>query len=100
MKRRLAGYVNCEGAIRKIPASELQRNPGGVQDAALVEPIAITRNGRERLVLLSIDEYRRLTENQRKPPSAEELSEENLEALLESIVPPGFDGPGGDKPSD
>jgi prevent-host-death family protein len=85
--------------MRKIPASELQRNPGGVQDAALVEPIAITRNGRERLVLLSIEEYRRLTENQRKALPPEELSDENLEALLDSIVPPGFEGPEDGQPS-
>ena len=77
--------------MRKIPASELQRNPGGVQDLALVEPVAITRNGRERLVLMSIEAYRRLTDKPRKAPPAEEMSDAQLEALLAAVVPPGFD---------
>lgn len=43
-----------------ISSVEFQRNLGLYQDRALAEPVTITKNGRERLVLLSVDEYRRL----------------------------------------
>jgi PHD/YefM family antitoxin component YafN of YafNO toxin-antitoxin module len=37
----------------KVPAGEFQRNIGRYQDMALTQPIAVTRNGRERTVLIS-----------------------------------------------
>ncbi|QND64920.1 type II toxin-antitoxin system prevent-host-death family antitoxin [Mesorhizobium loti] len=43
-----------------ISSVEFQRNLGRYQDKALAEPVTITKNGRERLVLLSVDEYQRL----------------------------------------
>ncbi len=39
---------------------------GQYQDEALTQPVAITRNGRERLVMLSADEYRRLKRRDRE----------------------------------
>ena len=42
-----------------VPAAEVQRNFGIYQDMALVEPVFVTRNGREKTVLLSVEEYRR-----------------------------------------
>jgi len=73
--------------MRTIPASELQRKLGEVQDAALKEPVAITRNGRERLVLLSIEEYRRLKRRDRVVLRAGQLSDEFLEALANAEMP-------------
>ena len=43
-----------------VSSVEFQRNFGRYQDVALTEPVAVTRNGRDRLVLLSVDEYHRL----------------------------------------
>jgi prevent-host-death family protein len=67
--------------MRTVAASELQRKLGEVQDTALKEPVAITRNGRERLVLMSIDEYRRLKRRDREALWAWELSEDDLARL-------------------
>jgi PHD/YefM family antitoxin component YafN of YafNO toxin-antitoxin module len=41
-------------------ASELVRNFGEHSDSALTEPLIITRNGCDRLVLLNIEEYNAL----------------------------------------
>lgn len=41
-------------------AAELVRQFAQLSDAALKEPIVITKNGRPRHVLLSLDEYERL----------------------------------------
>jgi len=67
--------------MRTVPASELQRKLGEVQDTALKEPVAITRNGRERLVLMSIDEYRRLKRRDREALWAWELGDDDLARL-------------------
>jgi PHD/YefM family antitoxin component YafN of YafNO toxin-antitoxin module len=44
----------------KVSAAEFRRNIGRYQDLALTQPVAATRNGRERTVMISIDEYQRL----------------------------------------
>jgi len=36
---------------------EFQRNIGRYQDLALTQPVAVTRNGRERTMMISIDGY-------------------------------------------
>jgi predicted nucleotidyltransferase len=46
--------------MSSVSSAHFQRNLGECQDMALVEPVTITKNGRERLVLLSVEEYRRL----------------------------------------
>jgi len=43
-----------------VTAAELQRQFGRYRDLALKEPVSITHHGRETLVVLSADEYRRL----------------------------------------
>lgn len=41
----------------RISSAELVRNFGKYSDHALNEPVVITKNGRDRLVLLSVEEY-------------------------------------------
>jgi len=43
--------------MRRVTTAELIRNFGTYSDIALSEPVIITKNGRERLVLLSVDQY-------------------------------------------
>lgn len=71
-----------------VPASELQKQFGHYQDKALLEPVFVTRNGRERTVLLSTEEYHRLKRlDVRQALFAEELSEEHVRALSKAEVP-------------
>ena len=43
-----------------ITAAELQKQFGRYREAAIKEPVSITHHGRESLVMLSADEYKRL----------------------------------------
>jgi prevent-host-death family protein len=43
-----------------ITAAELQKQFGRYRDIALREPVLVTHHGRESLVILSADEYKRL----------------------------------------
>ena len=54
--------VARKGAIMtRVTATEFKNNIGAFSDAAMSEPVIITSHQRDRLVLLSADEYRRLT---------------------------------------
>ncbi len=73
-----------------VSAAEFHRNIGKYQDIALTKPVAITKNGRERTVLLSAEEYSRLKRRDRRVLSAEELSEQQREAIRAARVPAQF----------
>jgi prevent-host-death family protein len=65
-----------------VSSVEFQRNFGHYQDVALTEPVAVMRNGRERLVVLSADEYHRLKKRDRQVLTLEDFTEEDLKAIL------------------
>jgi prevent-host-death family protein len=71
-----------------ITSAEFQRHFGRYQDVALTEPVAITRNGRERLVVLSVDEYQRLKRRDREVLGLEDFTEADLRALRAAEPPP------------
>ena len=71
----------------KVPAAEFQRNIGRYQDVALRQPVSVTRNGRERTVLISAEEYARLKRRDRQVMSLADFSADDL-AALESARPP------------
>ena len=70
-----------------VSAAEFQRYFGRYQDEALTQPVVITRNGRERLVMISVDEYRRLRRSDRQVLRPGELSDADLAALEETRAP-------------
>ena len=49
----------------RVSSGEFLKAYGRISETALREPVSITNHGRERLVLLSADEYRRLKRNDR-----------------------------------
>ncbi len=70
-----------------VSSGDFLRAYGRISEAALREPVTITSHGRERLVLLSADEYRRLKRNDRAALYPWELGEDDLRAL-EASEPP------------
>ena len=67
----------------RVTSAELQESFGRYREVALREPIVVTDDGRESLVLLSAEEYRRLKRQDRRALHPRELGREeivNLEA--------------------
>lgn len=62
--------------MREITAWDFQRRPGQIQDLALREPVAVTDEGRPRVVLLAFEEYERLKRRDKQAAFAWELPEE------------------------
>ncbi len=73
--------------METVSSADFQRQIGRIQDQALIEPIMVTRNGRERLVLLSAEEYRRLKNLDRQSLAASELSDDILVEIAAAEVP-------------
>lgn len=71
----------------KVGAAEFQRNIGHYQDVALTQPVAVTRNGRERTVMISVEEYRRLKRRDREVLLAEQLADQDLADIENSRAP-------------
>jgi prevent-host-death family protein len=71
-----------------VSSAEFQRNFGRYQDEALMQPIAITRNGRERLVVISADEYRRLRHRAREVLRAGDLTDAELDVIAQTEMDP------------
>ena len=71
----------------KVSAAEFQRNIGRYQDIALTQPVAVTRNGRERTVMISVEEYRRLKRRDRRVMTLDDFTEADIAALEETRAP-------------
>jgi PHD/YefM family antitoxin component YafN of YafNO toxin-antitoxin module len=71
----------------KVSAAEFQRNIGRYQDIALVQPVAVTRNGRERTVMISVEEYHRLKRRDRQVLGLEDFTDADVAALEETRAP-------------
>lgn len=74
-----------------VTSAEFQENVDLYEDKALAEPVTITKNGRERLVLLSVEEYQRLKRRDRRVFAAEDLTPDQIAALEKAEVPPGHE---------
>jgi hypothetical protein len=51
---------------------------------ALAQPVVVTRNGRDRTVMISADEYQRLKRRDRQVFAAGELPDDVVEAISNS----------------
>ncbi|NOG74235.1 type II toxin-antitoxin system prevent-host-death family antitoxin [Roseicella sp. DB1501] len=71
----------------RVTTAEFVRNWGRIADRALVEPVTVTRNGRDRLVVISAEEYARLKRRDRRVVRAEELSEAEIEMIARAEPP-------------
>ena len=67
--------------MQKVTASEYSKKVGLYQTVAQREPVVITSHGREEIVLISADEYRRLTRRRRRPYLIEDFPDEDWEAI-------------------
>jgi prevent-host-death family protein len=73
--------------MMKVSAAEFQRNIGRYQDLALREPVAVTRNGRESTVMISVDEYRRLKRRERQVLGLGDFTDADIAALEATRAP-------------
>lgn len=71
----------------KVSAAEFQRNIGRYQDLALSQAIAVTRNGRDSTILLSVEEYNRLKRRDREVLGLGDFTDADIAALEATRAP-------------
>lgn len=71
----------------RVTTAEFIKNYGSLADRALAEPVTITKNGRDRLVLVSAAEYDRLQRRDRRALRAEELTGAEIALIAQAEVP-------------
>ncbi len=71
----------------RVTTAEFIKNYGSLADRALMEPVTITKNGRDRLVVVSVEEYDRLARRDRRVFRPEELTKEQAELIARAEVP-------------
>ncbi len=75
-----------------ITAAELQKQFGRYRELAIKEPVSVTHHGRESLVVLSAEEYKRLKSfDDRQVFSSHEIPGDMVEELKRS-EPPAWTG--------
>jgi prevent-host-death family protein len=75
----------------RVSATEFGKELGRYQDAALTEPIIVTRNGRDRTVMISAEEYFRLKRRDRRVVEIGDFAEDDLRRIAIAKIPPGFE---------
>jgi prevent-host-death family protein len=66
-----------------VTAAAVSKNFGAYQDAAVRDPVIITKNGRPRTVLIAYEDYLRLTKRDRRVELSSVLGDDEL-AIIES----------------
>ena len=75
----------------RVSSAEFLKKYGSLTDQAIKEPVTITRNGRDRLVLLAVEEYERLKRRDRQAVALEDFTQDEIEAIAKAEVPAGHD---------
>jgi hypothetical protein len=70
--------------VVRVSSTEFGKEVGRYQDLALTQPVVVTRNGRDRTVMISTEEYQRLKRRDRYVFAVGELPDEIVEATAQS----------------
>ncbi|ARN84416.1 type II toxin-antitoxin system prevent-host-death family antitoxin [Candidatus Nucleicultrix amoebiphila] len=68
-------------------SADCQRKWGEVQDKAIAAPVTISNKGRDRLVLMSVEEYHRLKKRDRQVMSLQDFTTEDIAVLKVAEAP-------------
>lgn len=70
----------------RVSSAEFLKSYGSLSDKALSEPITITRNGRDRLVLVSAEEFERISRYAPRSRSIEDLTDQEMAMIASARV--------------
>ena len=74
-----------------VTAAQVSKHFGAYQDAAVREPVVITKNGRPRTVLMAYEDFVRLSKRERRVELTSELTENEIAAVEATEMEPGHD---------
>ena len=72
----------------RISSTEFSEQVGHYQEAALSQPVIVTRDGRDQTVMISVEEYARLKRRDRQVYATGDMPEDIVEAVRKSEMDP------------
>lgn len=72
----------------RISEGECQQQWGKLRDMIMSEPVTITSNGHDQMVVMTAEEYNRLKRRDRRVMGLADFTEEDLRLLREMDAPP------------
>ncbi|HEY6632663.1 MAG TPA: type II toxin-antitoxin system Phd/YefM family antitoxin [Rhizobiaceae bacterium] len=73
--------------MRRYPSTDLKQKLGDVLAVASREPVAITKHGKSRFVLMSLETYQtRFPDDPRRSHAIEEMPQEHLDLLEGALM--------------
>lgn len=73
-----------------VSSAEVQKNFGRYQKEAAREPVVVTQYGTTSVVILSAEEYKRLREYERRTILLEEMSDKELDDIVNAEIPAAY----------
>jgi prevent-host-death family protein len=70
-----------------VTSAEAQKNFGRYREQALAEPVVVTQYGKPSVVMISAAEYERLKELDRRVVRLDEMSNSEIEEMLNANIP-------------
>ena len=70
-----------------VTSAEAQKNFGRYREQALADPVFVTQYGKPSVVIISAAEYERLKELDRRVMRLEDMSDAEIEEMLNSEIP-------------
>ena len=70
-----------------VTSAEAQKNFGRYREQALAGPVVVTQYGKPSVVIISAAEYERLKELDRRVMRLDNMSDAEIEKMLDSSVP-------------
>lgn len=77
--------------MMKVSTAEFIKNYGTLADKALTEPITITKNGRDRFVMVNVEEFERLKRRDRRVIPVSEFTDEEIAIIEKQAMEPGYE---------
>jgi prevent-host-death family protein len=71
-----------------VTSAEARKNFGRYRERALAEPVVVTHYGKPSVVIISAVEFERLKELDRRVLRLDEMSDAEIEEMLNSSIPP------------
>lgn len=74
-----------------VTAAEVSKHFGAWQDAAVRDPVIITKNGRPRTVLIAYEDFVRLSKRDRRVQLTSALTDAEISEVERSEMAPGHE---------
>lgn len=83
--------VYTEKGVAVVSAAEVQKNFGHCREAALAGSLIVTAYGKPSVAIISVEEYERLKELDRRVVRLDEMSDAQIEEMVAASIPPELD---------